>query len=85
MGMPHQSLQSIVRRIIENITNTFENGTPEYTYGKCEHLNDGRGYTCGRIGFTTVLVTHYEWWNDTCNSAAITTLYWHVTGQSRVV
>ncbi|KAI8049887.1 lysozyme-like domain-containing protein [Syncephalis plumigaleata] len=43
----------MIRRIIEGITNTFENGTPEYAYGKCEHLDDGRGYTCGRIGFTT--------------------------------
>ncbi|RKP26186.1 lysozyme-like domain-containing protein [Syncephalis pseudoplumigaleata] len=51
--MPHTRLQPLVRRIIEGITNTFENGTPEYAYGKCEHLDDGRGYTCGRIGFTT--------------------------------
>ncbi|KAI9596254.1 lysozyme-like domain-containing protein, partial [Syncephalis fuscata] len=51
--MPINRLTPSVRRIIEGITNTFENGTPDYAYGKCEHLDDGRGYTCGRIGFTT--------------------------------
>ncbi|MEC0251175.1 chitosanase, partial [Bacillus halotolerans] len=31
----------------------FENGTTEIQYGYVEPLGDGRGYTCGRAGFTT--------------------------------
>ncbi|ORY08106.1 glycoside hydrolase, partial [Basidiobolus meristosporus CBS 931.73] len=37
----------------EIITNVFENGNAIFGYAACEKLNDGRGFTCGRIGFTT--------------------------------
>ncbi|ORY06450.1 glycoside hydrolase, partial [Basidiobolus meristosporus CBS 931.73] len=37
----------------EIITNVFENGDEVYGYAACERLNDGRGFTCGRIGFTS--------------------------------
>jgi chitosanase len=37
----------------ERLINLFENGTTEVNYDYVESLNDGRGYTCGRAGFTT--------------------------------
>ncbi|ORY08107.1 lysozyme-like protein, partial [Basidiobolus meristosporus CBS 931.73] len=35
------------------LTNVFENGSPVFGYPNCEILGDKRGYTCGRVGFTT--------------------------------
>lgn len=37
----------------EKLINLFENGTTEVHYDYVEELNDGRGFTCGRAGFTT--------------------------------
>lgn len=41
------------KRRAEQLTSIFENGTTEIQYGYVERLDDGRGYTCGRAGFTT--------------------------------
>lgn len=49
----------------EQYTSIFENDTTELQYGYVENIHDGRGYTCGRAGFTTgtgdavVVVKHY--------------------------
>lgn len=37
----------------EQITSTFENSTTELQYAFFSDINDGRGYTAGRAGFTT--------------------------------
>jgi chitosanase len=37
----------------EQMTSFFENLTIEFQYGYVENLDDGRGFTAGRIGFTT--------------------------------
>ena len=37
----------------EQLISLFENGTIEIQYGYAEALDDGRGITCGRAGFTT--------------------------------
>ncbi|KAK9764093.1 hypothetical protein K7432_008702 [Basidiobolus ranarum] len=39
--------------LIFTITNVFEYGTTVYDFETCVDLNDGRGYTCGFVGFTT--------------------------------
>ncbi|RKP00446.1 hypothetical protein CXG81DRAFT_6183, partial [Caulochytrium protostelioides] len=31
----------------------FENGTPKLTWDSCADINDGNGYSCGAIQFTT--------------------------------
>ncbi|KAK9765214.1 hypothetical protein K7432_006632 [Basidiobolus ranarum] len=41
------------KKYAEIITNVFENGDEIFGYAACEKLNDGRGFTCGRIGFTS--------------------------------
>lgn len=41
------------KRRAEQLTSIFKNGTTEIQYGYVEPLDDGRGYTCGRAGFTT--------------------------------
>lgn len=41
------------KRRAEQLTSIFENGKTEIQYGYVEELDDGRGYTCGRAGFTT--------------------------------
>ncbi|MGS5067259.1 chitosanase [Bacillus velezensis] len=41
------------KRRAEQLTSIFENGKTEIQYGYVEALDDGRGYTCGRAGFTT--------------------------------
>jgi chitosanase len=48
-----QSLNAEQKRRAEQLTSIFENGTTEIQYGYVENLDDGRGYTCGRAGFTT--------------------------------
>lgn len=35
------------------LTNLFENGSTAFHYDYIENLGDGRGYTAGRVGFTT--------------------------------
>ena len=37
----------------EQLTSLFENGTIEIKYNVCEEIHDGRGFTCGRAGFTS--------------------------------
>ncbi len=39
--------------IAEKLTSLFENDTTVLQYGYAEHLDDGRGITAGRAGFTT--------------------------------
>ncbi|ORX94583.1 glycoside hydrolase, partial [Basidiobolus meristosporus CBS 931.73] len=52
--------------IAQVITNSFEHGTTTIEYGQCRDIGDGRGYTCGSIGFTTgtgdalIVVEDYE-------------------------
>jgi chitosanase len=41
------------RRVADQLVAIFENGTTEPRYDYVEDLGDGRGYTCGKIGFTT--------------------------------
>ena len=38
---------------MDQVVSVFENDTTEIQYGYIENLNDGRGYTAGRAGFTT--------------------------------
>ncbi|ORY07469.1 lysozyme-like protein, partial [Basidiobolus meristosporus CBS 931.73] len=35
------------------MVNVFEHGNTDFGYPTCENLHDGRGYTCGSVGFTT--------------------------------
>lgn len=51
--IPSASITLSQKRRIEQLTSVFENGTPQFDYGVVENLNDGRGYTAGRAGFTT--------------------------------
>ncbi|KAK9710776.1 hypothetical protein K7432_008221 [Basidiobolus ranarum] len=54
------------KRIAQVITNSFEHSTTTIEYDHCRDIGDGRGYTCGSIGFTTgtgdalILVEDYE-------------------------
>jgi len=41
------------RVLADQIISVFENNTPEIDYGYAENLNDGRGITAGRAGFTS--------------------------------
>jgi chitosanase len=52
--------------IVEKINSVFENDstTPSYTY--CENLDDGRGFTFGKIGFTTANGDGYELIKEYC-------------------
>lgn len=47
------SLSGPARRRAEALTSLFENGTITLQYGYAERLDDGRGVTAGRAGFTT--------------------------------
>lgn len=46
-------MSEVQKRRAEQITSVFESGTPSFDYGVVVSLGDGRGYTAGRIGFTT--------------------------------
>lgn len=39
--------------LADKVISCFENDNPEIQYGYIEDLNDGRGYTAGRAGFTS--------------------------------
>ena len=41
------------KRVAEQLTSLFENGTINIRYDYAENLKDGRGITCGRAGFCT--------------------------------
>ena len=41
------------KRRAEQFTSIFENDTIELQYDYVENIDDGRGFTCGRAGFTT--------------------------------
>ncbi|BAJ29883.1 MULTISPECIES: chitosanase [Kitasatospora] len=41
------------RRRADQLISVFENGTTVIQYGYAENINDGRGVTAGRAGFTT--------------------------------
>ncbi|ARX88391.1 hypothetical protein SMD44_07878 [Streptomyces alboflavus] len=41
------------RRRADQLVSVFENGTTKIQYGYAENLDDGRGVTAGRAGFTT--------------------------------
>jgi chitosanase len=43
----------MIKNVCEQLTSIFENGTPEIQYDYVSSLNDGRGITCGKAGFTT--------------------------------
>jgi chitosanase len=41
------------KRVVEQITSTFENSTTTLQYAFIKDIGDGRGYTAGRAGFCT--------------------------------
>ena len=49
----HRAYPPYVERHIDEIVSLFENSTPEIQYGYIENLHDGRGFTAGKVGFTT--------------------------------
>lgn len=46
-------LSGDTKRRAEQLTSLFENSTIEIQYAYVENIDDGRGYTAGRAGFTT--------------------------------
>lgn len=38
---------------MEQLSSVFENNSIAFAYGYAQNINDGRGITCGRVGFTT--------------------------------
>jgi len=48
------------KRRAEQYTSIFENDTIELQYDYVEDIDDGRGFTCGRAGFTTATGDAYE-------------------------
>ncbi|KAM3589771.1 hypothetical protein VKS41_000624 [Umbelopsis sp. WA50703] len=52
-NLPKQSIDAHTTKMAELITNVFENGNTKMGYAYVQALGDGRGYTCGYIGFTT--------------------------------
>jgi chitosanase len=53
------------RRRVDQLVSTFENSTTEIQYGYAENIDDGRGVTAGRAGFTTA----------TCDALAVIELF----------
>src|SRR6266508_3815804 len=47
------ALTPVQRHITDELVSVFENATTEPAYDYVEDLGDGRGLTCGKIGFTT--------------------------------
>ncbi|KAL1919735.1 uncharacterized protein VTP21DRAFT_1666 [Calcarisporiella thermophila] len=51
--LPTTTLSAHGRKVAQLITNVFENGGTQFEWQYVERLGDGRGFTCGRVGFTT--------------------------------
>jgi chitosanase len=54
--------------IVEKINSVFENDSANPSYDYCENLDDGRGFTFGKIGFTTANGDGYDLIKDYCAS-----------------
>src|SRR5687768_10865837 len=52
-SLTNGGLSAVQKRRAEQITSVFENDTIELQYAYIENINDGRGYTAGRAGFTS--------------------------------
>lgn len=63
--MASVGLRPEARRRADQLISTFENSTTEIDYAYTENLDDGRGVTSGRAGFTTA----------TCDALAVIELY----------
>ena len=53
MAPAGQQISPAQKLRMEQLSSVFENGTTAFQYGYAENINDGRGITCGRVGFTT--------------------------------
>ncbi|WP_152394451.1 chitosanase [Paenibacillus guangzhouensis] len=54
------TLSSAQKLRAEKLISLFENGVTTIQYGYAKNLHDGRGFTCGRAGFTTGTGDAYE-------------------------
>lgn len=52
-GPSNVSLSPDRRRVAHEMVNVFEYSSTSARYDRCDDLGDGRGLTCGKIGFTT--------------------------------
>ena len=62
---PHDWLDADQRRRADELISAFENSTTEIDYAYAENLDDGRGVTAGRAGFTTA----------TCDALEVVDIY----------
>lgn len=46
--------------IVLQVTNLFENSHKHFGFDYCENIQDGRGYTCGIVGFTSGTQDAYQ-------------------------
>ncbi|KAJ3155027.1 hypothetical protein HDU89_007217 [Geranomyces variabilis] len=56
------------KSMVQQLTNTFENSQLNFAFDYCSDINDGRGYTCGVVGFTTSTHDAYDVVNTYVNS-----------------
>ncbi|MGZ3691116.1 MAG: chitosanase [Pseudobdellovibrio sp.] len=47
------SYSQLVEKRIDEVVSVFENSTTHIQYDYIENIHDGRGYTAGKVGFTT--------------------------------
>lgn len=52
-GPSNVSLSPDQRRVAREMVNVFEYSSTSARYNRCDNLGDGRGLTCGEVGFTT--------------------------------
>jgi chitosanase len=52
-GPSDVGLSTDQRRVANQLVNVFEHSRPDARYDACTDLGDGRGFTCGSVGFTT--------------------------------
>ncbi|TPX61533.1 chitosanase [Powellomyces hirtus] len=47
------ALTDCQKSMVQQLTNTFENSQTHFAFDYCQDIKDGRGFTCGIVGFTT--------------------------------
>ncbi|KAJ3173924.1 hypothetical protein HDU87_007246 [Geranomyces variabilis] len=62
------ALADCQKSMVQQLTNTFENSQLNFAFDYCSDIGDGRGYTCGVVGFTTSTHDAYDVVNTYVNS-----------------
>ncbi|KAJ3008720.1 hypothetical protein HKX48_008379 [Thoreauomyces humboldtii] len=60
------------KSMVQQLTNEYENSQMNFAFDYCQNIGDGRGFTCGIVGFTTATHDAFKVVDTYTNSANYT-------------